>query len=144
MSVIVAKKWSVSTISSAKDPLRIFCDGRPLTQTAAATIDGVSPVEYLLISVATCFALSCRAALAPRNLSEATFEVTTVGTKALDAPSRLSLIDVSVNFADDIPATVAERVADEAKLSCTVTNTLLGAAQITIAARSGHATAPLG
>jgi uncharacterized OsmC-like protein len=136
MSVSVAKSWSVSAVSTAKEPLQIYSGGRPLTQTAPATIDGVSPVEYLLISVAACFAMSCRAALAPRKLSAATFEVTVFGTKAQDPPSRLNRIEVSVAFGDGISGSVAIEIAAEAKLLCTVTNTILGAPQITIDARS--------
>jgi uncharacterized OsmC-like protein len=139
MNASIAKQWSVSALSSAKDPLRLFCGGRPLTQNASATIDGVSPVEFLLISVATCFALSCRAALIPRKLSDAAFEVTAVGTKALDAPSRMNLIEVSVKFGSDIPEAVVAKVAEEAKLMCTVTNTILGTPTVTIGARSSPA-----
>jgi len=78
------------------------------------------------------------------NLSETTFEVTAVGTKALDAPSRLNAIEVSVNFANDIPEAVATRIVEEAKLMCTVTNTILGAANITIAAHSDPASSHVG
>jgi uncharacterized OsmC-like protein len=136
MSASIGKSWSVSAISSAKEPLDIYSGGRPLTQTVPATIDDVSPVEYLLVSVATCFALSCRAVLAPRRLSAATFEVTVVGTKAQDPPSRLNHIEVSVAFGGDISENMAVEIAAEAKLLCTVTNTILGAPQIEIAARS--------
>ncbi len=120
MSVIASKTWSVSATSSGKQPLQIFCGGRPLTQTAPATIDGVSPVEYLLISVATCFALSCRAVLVTRRLTAADFEVAVVGTKALDLPSRLSHIEVTVAFGGNIPEDAATGIAAEAKLLCTV------------------------
>jgi hypothetical protein len=43
---------------------------------------------------------------------------------------------VSVAFGDDISESVAIVIAAEAKLLCTVTNTILGAPQITIDARS--------
>jgi len=52
MGAHVNKRWSVNAISSGQEPVKIFRDGWPLTQTALATIENVSSVEHLLIAVA--------------------------------------------------------------------------------------------
>lgn len=136
MNANTPKRWSVSVSSSAKEPLKIFCDGRPLTQSAPATVDHVSPVEYLLISVAACFALSCRAALKSRKRALGSFEVVATGEKASDPPSRISRIDVVAAFRDGIDEAEAAAIAADAKLLCTVTNTIAGSPRITVSARS--------
>lgn len=136
MNANTPKRWSVSVSSSANEPLKIFCDGRPLTQSAPATVDHVSPVEYLLISVAACFALSCRAALKSRKRALGSFEVVATGEKASDPPSRISRIDVVAAFRDGIDEAEAAAIAADAKLLCTVTNTIAGSPRITVSARA--------
>jgi uncharacterized OsmC-like protein len=117
--------------------LQIFVDGRPLTQSSPGVVDNVSPVEYLLISVATCFALSIRAVLLHRKLSATTFEVVTTGEKAPDAPSRLNHIALTAIFGNDIDESGAAAIANEAKSLCTVTNTVLGSPLISVVGRTG-------
>jgi uncharacterized OsmC-like protein len=126
MSSIAAKRWSVSCQSVADEPLRIYYGEKPLTQSAPATLDEVSPVQILLVSVATCFALSCRAALRARRLPLGSLEVRVSGEKALEKPSRLALIQVGVRFGDRLTEEDAAAVARDAKALCTVTNTLVG------------------
>ncbi len=82
------KRWSVSAISEGHEPLQLLCGGRPLTQTAVGTMENVCPVEHLLLAVAGCFALSCRAVIAKRRLPRVRFEVRVSGDKA-PAPSHL-------------------------------------------------------
>jgi uncharacterized OsmC-like protein len=135
MNTTAPKRWLISVRTSTSKPLEIYCAGRPLTQSAPATVDDVSPVEYLLISVATCFALSCRAALSARQLPQSAFEVLVLGEKALDKPSRLASIDVAVEFGDALQGAEAEAVVRDAKQLCTVTNTILGNPAIGISAR---------
>lgn len=130
------KVWSVNVISGTVEPLSIFCDGRPLTQTAPATVDNVSPVEYLLIAAGSCFALSCRAVLAGRHLPRVPFEVVATGEKALDSPSRLTSIALVVIFRSAIAASDAVLIAEEAKLLCTVTNTILGSPTVAVTGRA--------
>jgi uncharacterized OsmC-like protein len=119
-----AKQWSVSTASTGSEPLRMFVAGKPLTQSAPATVDGVSPVEHLLLSIATCFALSCRAVLMARKLLPLEFEVAVSGVKAADPPSRLESLQLVIAFGEGLSETAAGEVAAAAKKLCTVTNTL--------------------
>jgi hypothetical protein len=62
MTPVRPKRWCVRAVSVAGDPLRLTCNDRPLEDKTCS----ISPVEYLLISVASCFALSCRMALEER------------------------------------------------------------------------------
>jgi uncharacterized OsmC-like protein len=115
--------------------LTIYCDGRKLTQSSPGTLDNVSPVEYLLISAATCFALSVRAVLLPRKLSGLAFEVVATSEKALDLPSRLNHIALTVIFGSDIDQSRAAAIANDAKSLCTVTNTILNSPIIAVSSR---------
>jgi uncharacterized OsmC-like protein len=126
MGAQVNKRWSVNAISSGQEPLLIFCDGRPLTQTALATIENVSPVEHLLIAVASCFALSRRAVLAMRKLPRFAFEVVVSGEQAPDRPSRLKHIAIVAVFRTGVGEREAAAIAEDAKLLCTVVNSIQG------------------
>ena len=117
--------------------MTIYCDGRPLTQSSPGTLDNVSPVEYLLISVAACFALSIRAVLLARKLSGLAFEVIATGEKALELPSRLNHIALSAIFGNDIDESRAAAIANDAKSLCTVTNTILNTPIIAVSSRIG-------
>jgi len=124
MRAHVAKRWSVNALSEGQAPLQYFCDGRPLTQLAPATVENVSPVQHLLIAVAGCFALSCRAALTRRRLPRISFEVVATGEKAIASGNRLAHIAVVAIFPCDISESEAASISEEAKPMCTVTNTL--------------------
>jgi uncharacterized OsmC-like protein len=124
---MAAKRWSVSTLSSGDQPLQMFCDGKPLVTAAPGIIEGVSPVEHLLIAVATCFALSCRGAFVARQMRWPAFEVKVTGVKALDLPSRLESVGIEVFFGNDVSSDDAQSLAAAAKKLCTVTNTFAGA-----------------
>jgi hypothetical protein len=63
------KRWSVNAISTGQAPLALFCDDRPLGRLASQAPDNLTPIQSLLISIASCFALSCRAELRRRNRS---------------------------------------------------------------------------
>ena len=118
-----AKTWSVRATSIGSQPLAIRCNERPFDQGAPGLLGAPTPVEYLLISVAGCFALSCRMALAQQHRSVEWFDVVVRGTKAPDAPSRLQSIEIEVVFPAGLAAE-AESIVQHAKRLCTVTNTL--------------------
>jgi uncharacterized OsmC-like protein len=136
MGAHVNKRWSVNAISSGQEPLLIFCDGRPLNQTALATIENVSPVEHLLIAVASCFALSCRAVLATRKLPRFAFEVVVSGEQAPDRPCRLKHIAIVAIFRTGVGAAQAAAIAEDARFLCTVANSIQGTPTISVSARS--------
>ena len=132
MTRVIPRRWTVSCRSVADQPLLIHCAGQPLTQSAPATLDNVSPVEYLLVAIATCFALSCRAALKTRQLPLVALEVAVEGEKAPDQPSRLAAIRIAVRFDAALGEADATAVTTEAKSLCTVTNTLAGQPSIKV------------
>jgi uncharacterized OsmC-like protein len=135
MRIHVAKRWSVNALSEGQAPLQYFCDGRPLTQAAPATIDNVSPVEFLLIAVAGCFALSCRAVLAKRKLPRISFEVVATGEKLTASPNRLDRIAVVAIFGNGISESEAAAISEEAKPMCTVANTISASQHVLYSAR---------
>lgn len=138
MALQVPKRWSINAVSRADKALSFFRDGFPLALGAAASAD-ISPVENLLIAAGACFALTVRSIIAARRLPKASFEVIVIGEKARDLPSRLdqlSLLVLFENLADEIQAAA---IVEEAKQSCTVTNTLTGTAHVNV--KSGKAAA---
>jgi len=144
MRAIITKRWSVNAISSDQEALQVFCDGRPLTQTKLGTLDNVSPVELLLVAVATCFALSVRAALAANQQPRLGFEVVVSAENAPDPPSRLKHLAVVAIFSGSVTPEVAAGIAADAKRLCTVTNSIEGAPTISIRGRSWREPASAG
>jgi uncharacterized OsmC-like protein len=117
-----AKQWTVKIVAPLAGPLAVLRDGGALP----AEIDPglTSPVEVLLVSIGTCFALSCYAAFAARGLERVGFEVTVTGRKAPLPPSRLENIGLEVTFDASLPLAKAQALTALAKQLCTVTNTV--------------------
>ena len=130
------KRWSINAVSTADKPLAFFREGLPLAPIAAADI---SPVEYLMIAAAACFALSVCSVVTARGLPKMFFEVIVTGEKALDLPSRLDQISLVALFNGAVDEIQAEAIAAEAKQLCTVTNTLIGAPNLDVRARRAAA-----
>ena len=128
------KRWVVSATAMPKQPLMFSCGGRPLTRGVIGEPDNLSPVEYLLVSIAGCFALSCFGALRNRQAPPTPVEVTVTGEKAPDGPSRVGWIALSVVFGGATSQEEASVIAQEAKHLCTVTNTILGEPTIEVSA----------
>jgi len=132
LNPVPVKRWSVTVLSDVDGPLRLFAGHEPDTEWSAGTRLDLSPVELLLLAVGTCYALSCRAALAARRLPRVGFRVTTLGVKAIDAPVRLAHIDNLVSFDAGLVQADAEAVAADAKALCTVSNTILLPPEMTL------------
>jgi uncharacterized OsmC-like protein len=131
------KRWTVNAVSEGQLPLALFCDGRPLPPNPPTIADSVSPVQYLLISVASCFALSCRAVLSRQKLGQTSFEVIAIGEKQLASPeNRLSQISVVAIFSGGIAEPHAAQIIEQAKPLCTVTNTIFESSNIVYSARA--------
>lgn len=133
-SSVSPKQWVVRATSAPRQPMGLYCAERPVAPRAPGGIDGVSPVEFLLLAIAGCFALSCASALKSRSAPPTPVEVIVTGEKAHDAPSRLGRIALQVAFGGGMDQVTAAAVAQEAKRLCTVTNTILGAPTIEVTA----------
>ena len=131
------KRWVVSATATPKQSMTLACAGRPLTQSKTGSVDDVSPVELMLLSIAGCFALSCRAALKARKATPTPVEVTVTGEMAHDAPSRVSRITLAVIFGHGMSSDEAAAIAQDAKRLCTVTNTILGVPGLEVTATGG-------
>jgi uncharacterized OsmC-like protein len=116
------KQWTVKIVSPPAGPLGVLRNGIPLPAEIGPGL--TTPVEVLLVSIGTCFALSCWAAFAIRRLERVGFEVSVTGRKAPQAPSRLANIEVQVTFDAGLPQAEALAVTASAEQLCTVTNTL--------------------
>jgi uncharacterized OsmC-like protein len=137
------KRWTVNVVSERHLPLALFCDGRPLPPNPPTIADSISPIQYLLISVASCFALSCRAVLSRRKLSDNSFEVVVIGEKQL-APVEnwLSQISVVAIFGSGITESDAILITDQAKPMCTVANTIFESPNILYTSRAVKGSVP--
>jgi len=134
MPVQTTKRWLVSAAADGQAALRYHCNGMVL-EAVAGVVERVSPVEHMLMAIAGCFALSCRAVIAKRKLPALYFDVVVEAAKAPDPPSRISIIDVTVSFDKVISALEAESIAAEAKGLCTVSNSIVAAPAITYGSR---------
>jgi len=120
------KRWSVNAVSDGQAPLTLFCDDRPIGRGAVGAPHDLSPVQYLLISIAGCFALSCREELRRRHLHNIPFEVVVMGDKDPAAVKNLlNAISIVTIFSGGISESLGREITAHAKPSCTVTNTLL-------------------
>ena len=128
------KRWVVGATAMPKQPMAFSCGGRPLTSGAIGPADNLSPVEYLLVAIAGCFALSCCGAVRNRKRPPTPVEVTVTGEKAPDAPSRVARIVLTVVIGGGASQEEAAVIAQEAKHLCTVTNTILGGPSIEVIA----------
>jgi uncharacterized OsmC-like protein len=100
----------------------------------------LSPVQYLLISIAGCFALSCREELRRRKLRHISFEVIVMGDKQPGADKNLlHAISIVTIFGDGITESLARELTNRAKPLCTVTNTLLEPPTIEFRSRATQA-----
>lgn len=131
------KRWSVNAVSEGQSPLTLFCDDRPFGGSAVGTPETLSPVQYLLVSIASCFALSCRAELRRRKLGNISFEVVVLGEKEIGAAeSLLNAISIVTIFGSGITEPLAQQITEKAKSLCTVTNTLLDSPNIQFRSRA--------
>jgi uncharacterized OsmC-like protein len=117
-----SKQWTVKVMSPAAGPLQVLRDGVPLPAEIGPGL--TTPVEVLLISVGTCFALSCHMAFTIRGRQRMGLEVSVTGRKAPQLPSRLADIELEVTFDASVPAEEAQAISVLAKQMCTVTNAL--------------------
>lgn len=129
------KRWVVSARAAPKQPVALFCEGVPVVPGEPGDLDKVSPVEYMLISIAGCFALSCRGAMKSRNLPATEVEVIVTGEKARDPPSRVARITLVVALGQEPGAADIAAILQDAKRLCTVTNTIFGSPSIEVTAR---------
>ncbi len=119
---VAPKQWTVNVVAPATGPLAVLREGLPLP--AEIGPGRTTPVELLLVSIGTCFALSCHMAFATRGLQRVGLEVRVTGRKAPQPPSRLADIELQVTFDASLPSAEAVAVAASAEQLCTVTNTL--------------------
>lgn len=98
-------------------------DGQIAFGAGAASLPQASPVEILLAAAAACFARSFRIVERARDMPGSAIEVEARGSTAADLPGRLAVLVLAYTCpALDPP--VAERIAQDAKRICTVTNSL--------------------
>ena len=124
------KQWTVKVVSPQVGPLEVLRDGAPLGAEIGPNL--TTPVEILLVSIGTCFALSCHAAFTLRKRDRVGFEVSVTGRKAPQPPSRLANIQLEVAFDAGVPPEEAEALSVLAKQLCTVTNTLMSEPACTV------------
>ena len=131
------KRWSVNAVSEGHSPLALYCDDRPLGHSVTSSPENLTPIQYLLISIASCFALSCRAEIRRRKLGNLSFEVVVMGDKeAGSTENLLGRISIVAIFGGGIAPPLAREITARAKPLCTVTNTLLDSPKIRFKSRA--------
>jgi uncharacterized OsmC-like protein len=137
------RTWSTRAVWHSPGPVALFVRDEPLAELIGSSTEPVSPVEYLLIAVAGCFALSLEAARKARAWPECTFDVAALGNKAHDLPSRLERIALQVSIKGALDAAAQATLIKDAKRLCTVTNTLADAPALDVELANENQTATL-
>jgi uncharacterized OsmC-like protein len=130
------KRWSVNAFAEGMNPISYFFDGRPIGQKSQADWQDLSPVQHLLIGVAGCFALSCRAVFLQLKRKDIGLEVVVTGEKAAGPGNRLSTIVVAAIFTGNLTRADEVALLEAAKPMCTVANTLLDGPSIVYQTRT--------
>lgn len=83
-----------------------------------------TPVDMMIASLGACIVKSVQWAADQRKVALNPFSVTLLGTKSLEIPARIEVIDISVsgNVVDD--EALSKRILKQAKAICTVSNSL--------------------
>ena len=132
------RTWTARALWQSPGSVVLFVHDEPLIGLVASATNPVSPVEYQLIAVAGCFALSLEAARKAREWPESVFDVTVQGSKAPDLPSRLERIAISVSMQGPLDAVAQTTLIKDAKRLCTVTNTLANAPALEVQLATTH------
>jgi uncharacterized OsmC-like protein len=119
------RQWTVRARYTSPGPVELFV-GKKKLATLLGESGGTapSPVEFLLLAVADCFALSLEIARKTRNWPVCVFDVACAGVKARDLPSRLERMSLRVSVSGPLQEGQPEQLLVDAKALCTVTNTL--------------------
>jgi len=131
-SDIPTKRWAVAvTVDQGR-----FSFLRETVPSATAPLDStsLSPVEYLLVAAGGCLAYSIQAAITARHMPFTWVTVNAIGEKAPDNPSRVQHLKLSVSLGEPLTDPNMERVLEDAKRMCTVTNTLGAAPTVDVQA----------
>jgi len=96
-------------------------------ETSGGTDTGPQPTDYLLASVASCFAMSLAWGARKRGIDLSPFEVNV--TAEYDGPR---FREITIEVVWDLPEDVAEKLVASAERVCYVTNTLRRPPEITV------------
>ncbi|MQT15164.1 OsmC family protein [Segnochrobactrum spirostomi] len=126
---------AVATLGAAGPVELVTPTGGTLTVATAVSEPGFSPIDLLHSSLAACLVLSAKIAANRLGVADriVAFKATVGGEKAADAPSRIARFDVAIEIEGDIDDETRRRIVEEAETICTVSNTLHGHPQITVA-----------
>jgi uncharacterized OsmC-like protein len=127
MGKMPGRQWSISARSNKSQPLTFFREGLPLPPSDSGEL---SPIEFLLLSVASCFALSCRAAGTILGAPPLSLKVEARGEKQPGLPNRLVGIEIHTEI-ESLDEVARAAIVSEAKRLCTVANTVLQAPTVT-------------
>jgi uncharacterized OsmC-like protein len=125
MPQLPPRQWTVRARFASPGPPELYVGEKQLSVLLDESGGAApSPVEYLLLAVADCFALSLEIARKAGKLPACVFDVSCSGVKAAQAPGRLERICLNVSVSGLLKESQREQLVAEAKALCTVTNTL--------------------
>lgn len=100
-----------------------------------ASEEGFNPLDLIYASLSACLAMSARIAVTKLGLLDRLEGVTAVvkGEKAPDEPSRIARFDISFEIRGDFDDETRHEIARLAEEICTVSNTIMGQPEFSIA-----------
>jgi uncharacterized OsmC-like protein len=109
--------------------------GDEIRYAVSPSAPGFNPLELLSASLGICTAINLRKELGAAAGGEGAspFEVAVECVKAQDLPPRVERMELAVHLPDDITGASADDVLRRAEAACTITNTLVASARITLA-----------
>lgn len=114
--------WTVEARYEPDQPVGIHVSGLPLGQ--ALVENPPCPVDYLLVSIATCYALSIAGALKRASLPLRPIQITASGWRSVRPAPRVERVELQVTCAGLEEAGQTEAILADAKRICTVSNSL--------------------
>jgi uncharacterized OsmC-like protein len=114
--------WTAEASYEPGQPLSIRVSDLPLER--ALIEDTPCPVDYLLISIAACYALSLAAALKRAGLPLQAIRVAASGWRSVRPAARVERIELHVTCVGLDRSDKKEAILADAKRICTVSNSL--------------------
>ena len=137
---MATKTWRMAAEVSrdGKTLVSVYREGR---RQRVEDMGDLAAAEILVGSLAVCLGASCQIVMKARSLPAAVIDVDVLATKAADPPSRVATARAAVRISADLDHRRRQRILDNAKRICTVSNSLSSEIELTVVDAATEATA---
>lgn len=120
------KTYGPLTLQSSADEALVFQTeaGHEARGSLSPQMQGLSPSDLILASLASCLAISIRMAARPMAIELGRLNVSASASKAPDLPNRFGRFDVDIRSELPVDPAQIDELLRRTKETCTVSNTL--------------------